>query len=135
MDFAGCSITYDVARDSLVLWIPYTDPRNILWYGSTPGLNECKAASVVDDVRYSSGLNRFLYSTLAPGSTLFVLHPNQTPMLDNTRGVVQIDTVRLRPAMDAARVIKTDYEVAMIRRANAVSVSCSSSGFQVEAGC
>lgn len=120
-DFPGCSLTYDVARDYLILWIPYTDPRNVLWFGRTPSIEECKAVSAVDDVRYVSGLDKFLYAALPPGSTLFVIHPDQAPKLESTKGVVHIDTMRLKPAMDQARVVKTDYEVAMIRRANAIS--------------
>ncbi|KAK3313891.1 peptidase M24, structural domain-containing protein [Apodospora peruviana] len=120
-DFPGCAVTYDIARDILILWIPYTDPRSALWYGTTPSIEECKAAYAVDDVRHAAGLERFFSRTLSPGSTLFVLDPDQTPKLTNTKGVVHIDTAKLRPAIEAARVIKTDYEVAMIRRANAVS--------------
>lgn len=120
--FPGCSVTYDIARDHLILWVPYMDPRNVLWYGRTPSIDDCREISAVDDVRYISGLDRFLYTALSPGSTLFVLHPEQTPKLESTKGVVHIDTVKLRPAIDAARVIKTEYEVAMIRRANAISV-------------
>ncbi|KAK3692368.1 peptidase M24, structural domain-containing protein [Podospora appendiculata] len=120
-DFRDCSITYDIARDHLILWIPYTDPKTVLWYGSTPSIEACKAASHVDDVRYSTGLERFLYVALSPGITLYVLEPNQKPKIGTTKGVVHIDTSKLRLAIDAARVVKTDYEVAMIRRANAIS--------------
>ncbi|KAK0711272.1 peptidase M24, structural domain-containing protein [Lasiosphaeris hirsuta] len=120
-NFAGCSVTYDIARDHVILWIPYTDPRNVLWFGTTPSIEETKAASSVDDVRFVAGLERFLYTTLAPGSTVFVLHADQAPQLENTKGVVHIDTVKLKPSMDAARVIKTDFEIEMIRRANVVS--------------
>lgn len=120
-NFAGCSLTYDISRDHLILWIPYTDPKTVLWFGSTPSVDDCKAASDVDDVRLANGLERFLYTSLSPGSTLYVLHPDQKPKLENTKGVVHIDTSKLLPAIDAARVVKTDYEVAMIRRANAVS--------------
>ncbi|KAK0621333.1 putative Xaa-Pro aminopeptidase, partial [Bombardia bombarda] len=120
-DFAGCSVTYDISRDHLILWIPYTDPRSVLWYGTTPSIEECKSVSNIDDVRYATGLERFLYVALTPGSTLYVLHPDQTPKLGSTKGVVHIDTAKLKPAVEQARIVKTDYEVAMIRRANAVS--------------
>ncbi|KAK0722850.1 peptidase M24, structural domain-containing protein [Lasiosphaeria miniovina] len=119
--FPECSLTYDIARDHLILWIPHWEPRYILYNGSPPSIDDCKAESDVDDVRIASGLDKFLYMNLAPGSTLFVLNPDQTPKLGSTKGVVNIDTVKLKPAIEAARVIKDDYEVAMIRRANSVS--------------
>ena len=122
-DFSGCAVTYDIRNDDLVLWIPYTDPRMVLWYGKTPTLKECQAASDVDEVRYISALPEFLCSALTPGSTLYILHPGQGPALENSGKVVRIDSTSLAPAIERARVIKTGYEIAMIRRANAVSVS------------
>ncbi|KAL2024407.1 hypothetical protein VTK56DRAFT_8218 [Thermocarpiscus australiensis] len=120
-DFPGCAVTYDIWSDHLILWIPYTDPKTVLWYGTTPTIEQCKAASDVDDVRYIAGLNRYLCAALDPGDTLYVLHPDQAPRLESARGAVRIDATKLAPAADRARVVKTDYEIAMIRRANAVS--------------
>lgn len=114
-------MTYDIARDILILWIPYTDPKTALWFGTTPSVDDYKAITAVDDVRLSSGLDRFFSRTLSPGSTLYVLDPDQTPKLTATKGVTHIDTSKLRPAIEAARVVKTDYEVNMIRRANTIS--------------
>lgn len=76
----------------------------------------------VDDVRYSTQLPKFFHGHLGPATTLYILHPDQAPrLMDRPRGQTVINYTRLRPAMDAARVIKTEYEVAMIRRANEVS--------------
>lgn len=128
VDFPGCCVTYEMPHDWLVLWIPMTDSRRALWYGSTPGPEQCRAMSDVDEVRHIGGLERYLTASLAPGralapgSILYVLHPNQTPRMESYKGLVQVDTANLKPAMDVARVIKTDYEVAMIKRANAISV-------------
>lgn len=128
VDFPGCCVTYEMPHDWLVLWIPMTDSRRALWYGTTPGPEECRAMSDVDEVRHIGGLERYLTASLAPGrslapgSVLYVLHPDQTPRMESYKGLVQVDTANLKPAMDVARVIKTDYEVAMIKRANAISV-------------
>ncbi|KAK4171933.1 peptidase M24, structural domain-containing protein [Triangularia setosa] len=120
-NFPGCAVTYDLHRDHLILWIPYTDPRTILWYGRTPTLEEVKASTDVDEVRYVAGVNRYICASLTPGASIYVLHPDQAPQLESPKGVVQIDTHSLRPAIENARVVKTDYEIAQIRRANAVS--------------
>ncbi|KAK1835088.1 putative xaa-pro dipeptidase protein [Podospora conica] len=123
VDFPGAVVTYEMPHDYLILWIPLTDAYRALWHGSTPGPDECKAVSDVDEVRYIGGLDRYLTTcrALTPGSNLYVLHADQTPRMDGFKGIVRIDTVSLQPAMNAARVIKTDYEVAMIKRANAIS--------------
>lgn len=78
----------------------------------------------VDDVRYASKMGPYIMQTLLSSAcpSLYLLHPSQRPPLtpEAASGVV-VDAARLQPCMDAARVVKTDYEVAMIRRANAVS--------------
>ncbi|OLN85786.1 putative Xaa-Pro aminopeptidase [Colletotrichum chlorophyti] len=125
-NFADCAVTYEIASDRLILWIPYVEPRQVLWFGSTPGIAECLKKFDVDDVRYTTQLDKFLYRHLTPGSTLYVLHANQAPphgdFLRSAAGV-RVDVSSLQPAMDQARVVKTDYEVAMIRKATAVSAA------------
>ncbi|GAB1320475.1 hypothetical protein MFIFM68171_10685 [Madurella fahalii] len=122
-DVPGCAVTYDLKHNRLILWIPVTDARSILWYGSTPTIEELKAVTDVDNVCYSTHLWRYLSVTIEQRSTVYVLHPEQAPKFQSYVGpiVYRIDSTRLRPAIENARVIKTDYEIAMIRRANAVS--------------
>ncbi|KAK7446236.1 metallopeptidase family M24 [Colletotrichum acutatum] len=127
-NFADCAVTYELASDRLILWIPYVEPRQVLWFGSTPGISECLKQLDVDDVRYTTQLNKFLYRHLTPGSTLYVLHADQIPPLLHgdllqTAAEVRVDTTSLQPAADQARVVKTEYEVAMIRKAAAVSAA------------
>ncbi len=122
-DFPGCAVTYDIEIDYLVLWIPIPEPRTVLWYGRTPTPDQCKAASEVNDVRDIKTLSRKLGAVARPGITIYALHPDQVPTLDRPKATVHIDTTKLKPAIDNARVIKTDYEIALIRRANAISVS------------
>ncbi|KAF9872713.1 metallopeptidase family M24 [Colletotrichum karsti] len=125
-NFADCAVTYEVARDRLILWIPYVEPRQVLWFGHTPGIAECLRKFDVDDVRYTNQLDRFVYDHLPEKSTLYVIHRNQTPdsaKLRHELGDTYVDWTSLQPAIDQARVIKTDYEVDMIRKANAVSAA------------
>ncbi|KAL7789799.1 peptidase M24, structural domain-containing protein [Trichoderma ceciliae] len=119
-NFHDCFVTYEIRSDVLILWIPYVEPRQVLWFGSTPDAAKAKQLYDVDEVRYSSQLARFLESRLTSSNTLFVLHEDQTPAAaKDTR--VKINHWMLQPAMDRARCIKDEYEIAMIRRANDVS--------------
>ncbi|KAH6849750.1 putative Xaa-Pro aminopeptidase [Chaetomium sp. MPI-CAGE-AT-0009] len=120
-DFPGCAVTYDIRKDHLVLWVPRIDPRTVLWFGKVPTPEECKAASDVDDVRYVDTLSKTLCPSLKSGETIYVLHADQVPKLDHLKVIIRVDAAHLKLAMDAARVIKTDYEIALIRRANAIS--------------
>lgn len=119
-NFHDCYVTYEIARDRLTLWIPYVEPRQVLWYGSTPSAAKAMELYDVDEVRYSSQLDKFLDGSIKPSTTLYVLHADQTPM-SMTRDSAKINHSRLRPAMDRARSVKDAYEIAMIRRANDVS--------------
>jgi Xaa-Pro dipeptidase len=123
-DFPGCAVTYDIKSDQLILWIPRIEPRKVLWYGRTPSLKQCKAASEVDDVQYITDLNAALCSLVNQKATnaIYALHPDQVPRLDCVKGTLHFNTTKLKPAINRARVIKTDHEIALIRRANAISV-------------
>ncbi|KAH6603464.1 xaa-pro aminopeptidase [Trichoderma cornu-damae] len=119
-NFHDCFVTYEIRTDRLILWIPYVEPRQVLWFGSTPDAAKAKQLYDVDEVRYSSQLPKFLESRLTSSTTLYVLHEDQTPArAKETR--VKVNHWMLQPAMDRARCVKDEYEIAMIRRANDVS--------------
>ncbi|RYO74559.1 hypothetical protein DL766_007451 [Monosporascus sp. MC13-8B] len=123
-DFPGCSTTYDIAADKLTLWIPYTAPATALWFGSTPTPDDCLARCDVHDVQYATGLQAYLAARLACVRALFVLRASQLPRFDGFEQLkprLRIDVGSLMPAMDEARLVKSDYEVTMIRKANEVS--------------
>ncbi|KAI0023142.1 metallopeptidase family M24-domain-containing protein [Xylariomycetidae sp. FL0641] len=123
-DFPGCAATYDIGTEALTLWIPYTPPATILWFGRTPTPQECLARSDVSCVRYVNELPAYLSARLADVKKLYALRTSQLPTYDafaQVKGKIVIDTTALRPAMDGARVVKSDYELNMIRTANAIS--------------
>ncbi|KAK9775688.1 putative Xaa-Pro aminopeptidase [Seiridium cardinale] len=123
-DFSGCAVTYDIEADNLILWVPYTAPQAILWYGTTPTPAECLEASDLDDVKYIAELPKYLVPTLALVETLYVLRESQLPRFksfETLRPHVKIDTTSLISAIGEARVVKTDYEIAAIRKANNIS--------------
>ncbi|KAI2612475.1 metallopeptidase family M24-domain-containing protein [Hypoxylon fragiforme] len=123
-DFPGCSVTYDIAADKLTLWIPFTPPATVLWFGNTPSPENCLARSDVHDVKYVGELPGYLSARLATVKTLYALRPSQLPKFDGFEQMkpsLRIDVASLQPAMDEARLIKSEYEIAMIRRANEIS--------------
>ena len=138
VNFPGCSATYDIEADKLTLWIPYTSPATILWFGKTPSPEDCLARSDVHDVQYVNKLAEYLGARLGKkegkekgrgegrvGKTLFVLRANQMPKFadfdEKIKPHIVVDTTALRPVIDGLRVIKTEYEIDMIRKANQIS--------------
>ncbi|KHN97647.1 Xaa-Pro dipeptidase [Metarhizium album ARSEF 1941] len=123
-NFEDCAATYEIKHDKLTLWIPYVEPRDVLWFGSKPSAVECKRRYHVDEVRYTTQLSKFLRKFAAQPSPpiVYILHPDQAPDLGcESLSRLSLDDSCLLPAMDRARVVKSDYEVAMVRRANDIS--------------
>jgi len=152
-NFEDAAATYDLAEDSLILWIPSAgSPRDVLYSGRPPTRAECEAVTDVDHVRDIGELDNYLrerlFGLFGSRGTLYVLHPSQVPHAATTIHLhphyarrdrlaspnllygtgfdpqavkPKIDSTSLQPAMDRARVRKTPYEIAQIRRANVVS--------------
>ncbi|KAG7126253.1 Xaa-Pro aminopeptidase PEPP like protein [Verticillium longisporum] len=118
-----CAVTYNLADDRLTVWIPYVEPRKVLYNGRVPSIKDVLAASDVDEVRHMQDLPAFLhaYAHQHDKATVYLLDTSQShpALVDNAR--VHIDSAALRTAMDEARVTKTAHEIALIRKANAVS--------------
>lgn len=118
-DLADCAVTYEISRDRLTLWIPFVEPRQALWFGTVPDAAQALQLYDVDDVRYTKDLPRFLNIHVNRSTTLFLLSKDQSPCTATSD--VAVNTGSLKPAMDRARVVKDAHEIALIRRANAIS--------------
>lgn len=122
-------VTYDIGKDLLKLWIPVRTPGAVIWFGALPSIEDCTAQCDVDAVENITGLQAYLEDTLNPDKNppqLYLLHQSQRPPhlkweCSCERTVLQPDDSHLLPAMDLARAVKTDFEVAQIRKAVDVS--------------
>jgi Xaa-Pro dipeptidase len=132
VDFADCILAYDIARDHLQLFIPPVNPRSAIWFGPSPGIEDCKEAYDVDEVALTTAadLNGYVMKWLKKTgghNKLYVLHPEQCPPLFESCNLPSfrkiLNTDLLQPAMDIARVTKTDYEIKMMRKANEISAA------------
>ncbi|KAE9379091.1 xaa-Pro aminopeptidase-like protein I [Stipitochalara longipes BDJ] len=135
INFSGCVVTYDIHRESLYAWIPALNVGSgVIFNGQVPSIKEVKAEYDFDDVRYISTLGDYLTNFVHynPRDKIYQLHHYQAPknvareaiLIDGRRSYLRdfpFEFTKLKPAMNAARVIKDDYEIKMIRRANAIS--------------
>jgi Xaa-Pro dipeptidase len=120
-----CRYTYDVAADRATLYIPPVDPDSVIWSGLPVSADEALAAWDVDEVRFVDGLNADLAAAAAPDAparrgTVFALAGQVSPDVS----FVQFDTAdltALQPVVDECRVVKDAYEIALMRKANAIS--------------
>lgn len=108
--------------------------RSVIYDGTTPGPKEIQAKYDFDSVALISTLPSYVnYFAHREKGLIYVLHPyhitkGATPQnftfSDGYRSHLYIspwESTKLRPAMDANRLIKSPYEIKMLRKANAVT--------------
>lgn len=121
-DEADCSLTYDIERDLLTLFVPDFDLHRAIWMGPTLSREEAQDRYDVDYVRYHTSLKYELQEWLderKQGSELYLIHESELPK--TLPKDLPVNLGSLIPAMDTARGIKDEYEIRMIREANRVS--------------
>lgn len=124
VDLPDCFITYDIAKDSLILYIPYVDTRAAVWFGAGLSLSEAQSRYDVDEVKFAFRLQNDLemwISRHGRESQIFLLHEWQQPEISTKPPSTLFDSSQLQLAMNAARVIKDEHEIDLIRRANDIS--------------
>ncbi|KAJ4310089.1 hypothetical protein N0V94_008621 [Neodidymelliopsis sp. IMI 364377] len=110
-------------HDTLSLFIPRIDPKRVIWNGRGSTLAEAIEKYDVDEVYYVDELGDVIkdwsnyYS--GHGSDIYVLHNGQLPRIPGLHAI--IDSESLQPAMNAARMIKDEHEISLIRKANDIS--------------
>ncbi|PSS18640.1 hypothetical protein M430DRAFT_58764 [Amorphotheca resinae ATCC 22711] len=136
VDLPNCVVTYNIEKDSLTLFIPPPNSgTSVIFNGSSPTPEEIKAKYDFDAVELTTALPDFLtHFAHREKGMIYVLHPYQIPpkstimqsitLEDGCQSNLYIppwETSKLQPTMDAARTIKSPYELKMIRKANEIS--------------
>lgn len=120
-----CHLTYDIARDSLLLWLAPFTPQTVVWLGRGSTVEEARNKYDVDDARYSDKLQSYLeeWKSSNRSTTIYILHESQHPSitLSRPRWDVPTNTTNLLPAINACRLIKDSHEIALIEKANDIS--------------
>ncbi|TAQ83358.1 hypothetical protein B7494_g8317 [Chlorociboria aeruginascens] len=135
VDFPGCIVTYNIRKDDLSAWIPPPNTgRDVIYNGPSPTVEDVRARYEFDHVGLKTKeLNDYLthFNERECGLT-YVLDANQAPQqfrraAMNDTGSQCISTIppynsiSLKAAMDACRVIKSPYEIKQIRKASAIT--------------
>jgi Xaa-Pro dipeptidase len=116
----GCYVTYEVARDFLILWLPKSDPRRVFYdgRGSTP--EEAMAKYDIDEARYIKPGVDIAWLVKILGASI-----KNTLLLDRQTSThsppAPASPDILRHAMDSCRAIKDADEIELIREANRIS--------------
>lgn len=128
---SGCglpdsALVYNAKENRSTLFIPPVDDDEVIWSGLPLSPKEALQTYDVDEVLTTNDLPGFFSShASSSSSTQLLAIEGQTDLPSNPTTQPQlfsnIDLKLLKTAIEEARVIKTDYEVALIRHANTIS--------------
>lgn len=121
-NLADCHFAYDIASSKSILFIPPIDPDDVIWSGLPVSIDDALALYDVDEVRFTNEINPTLAHLAAqsPKSTVFALAGQVS---DNITFLefANKDFAALKDAIELSRVVKDEFEVAMMRKANHIS--------------
>ncbi|KAI5918356.1 peptidase M24, structural domain-containing protein [Camillea tinctor] len=122
VDLAGCSLIYDMETDTSSLFIPPVDPESVIWSGLPLSPQEALEKYDVDVVLPSTELNPTLarLGGRSDKSTIFAIADRVSTAVTFLEFTNKNFSV-LSEAIDECRVVKDDYEVALIKKANEIS--------------
>lgn len=127
-DLPDCYFAYDIAADRSVLWIPPVDPEYVMWAGM-PLLPEeamekydVDAVLTTDELKSGASLVQMLQKqqtvvlAIQDRADMAIFHSEQLKQYDP---MVNFDWTR--KGIEACRVVKDEYEIALIKHANIIS--------------
>ncbi|KAG8630460.1 hypothetical protein KVT40_002079 [Elsinoe batatas] len=122
-----CHVTYDIERDELILWLAPFTPTQVVWVGRGSTTDEALNRYNVDGAFYATDLASYIAKWEATNDAdIYILHPEQRPPRTHT-DLASLDLTEreditiLQHAIDICRVIKDEYEIKLIEKANEVS--------------
>ncbi|KAF1987451.1 putative Xaa-Pro aminopeptidase [Aulographum hederae CBS 113979] len=119
---ADCYFTYDIAEDKSTLFIPPIDPEDVIWSGLPVMPEEAMKKYDVDAVLPSTEVAPMLASKENASKTVYAMSgDNQVSDKITFMSFSTKNFSLLRPAVETTRVIKDDFEIAMLRHANRIS--------------
>ncbi|EGP87569.1 peptidase M24, partial [Zymoseptoria tritici IPO323] len=127
-DLPDCFYAYDIASDKSTLWIPPIDPEYVMWAGMPLLPKEALERYDIDEVLTTDELKsgKSLVNMLQKQQTIVhVIEDRADLAVFKADSVVafkpDINYEWLRKAIEICRVVKDDFEIALIRHANIVS--------------
>ncbi|KAI6772901.1 hypothetical protein HG530_003859 [Fusarium avenaceum] len=123
----GCNLPdshfiYDIQSSKSILFIPPINPDDVIWSGLPVSIDEALAQYDVDEVKLTTELNATLAHLGAanPKSSAFAI----AKQVSDHVSFIEFDNKNfdvLKNAIEVSRVVKDEFEVAMLRKANYIS--------------
>lgn len=122
VDLPDCALIYDIETAKSTLFIPPVDPEGVIWSGLPLSIEEALAKYDVDAVLPTTELNPKLaqLGATSKDSTIFAI----AERISDSVTFLEFgnkDMSLLAEAIDECRVVKDDYEIALLKKANEIS--------------
>ncbi|KAI1202464.1 peptidase M24, structural domain-containing protein [Nemania serpens] len=122
VDLPDCAFIYDIESAKSTLFIPPVDPESVMWAGLPLSIEEALAKYDVDAVLPTTELNPKLVQLGAANkdSAIFAI----AERISDSVTFLEFgnkDLSILAEAIDECRVVKDDYEIALLTKANRIS--------------
>lgn len=122
-ELADCYFLYDIASDKSTLFIPPINPDSVIWSGLPVSPAEALAKYDVDDVKFTTDVNPLLAhlgSSESSGTTVYAIADQVSDHI-TFLGFDNKNFGALKEAVEVCRVVKDDYELALMQKANNIS--------------
>jgi len=119
---ADSFVVHDMDSSKTTLFIPPIDPESVIWSGLPVSAQEALQKWDVDEVKYTNEINAELTHIAGQKtkSTVFAI-PDQVSEHVTFLGFGETNFAVLKEAIEVCRVVKDDFELAMMAKANAIS--------------
>ncbi|KAJ3481912.1 hypothetical protein NLG97_g7701 [Lecanicillium saksenae] len=120
-NLADCFFVYDIQADKSTLFIPPIDPEDVIWSGLPTTIDDALKLYDADEVKPNTELAATLAQLAASNKgTVYAINGQVSDSVSlDAFASKDLDTVKA--AIELSRVVKDEYEVALIRQANYVS--------------
>lgn len=109
--------------DELTLFIPPIDPESVIWSGLPLSSSDALRLYDIDKVLPTTELNATLASLASHYNGTATVFAVAHQLCESTKfdGFAETNLTALMAAVDVCRVVKDEYEIALLRKANEVS--------------
>ncbi|KAJ4213343.1 hypothetical protein NW759_011185 [Fusarium solani] len=124
VDVPDCHLIYEIGNERSTLFIPPINPESILWSGMPLTTEEVLGKYDVDAILPNTDLQTTLdligSNTHEAGIAFFTIAGHVGNGITFPSGM-NVDSTNLKEAIDECRVVKDEYEIALIKKANIIS--------------
>lgn len=121
-NMANCQFIFDIQASRSYLFIPPIVDEEVIWCGLPTTVEDALKHYNIDEVRHTSQVNETIAELASkyPDSTIYTIDDQVSESTDISP-FKKRDTKSAKTAVQTCRVVKDEYEIAMIRKANHIS--------------